>query len=76
LKIPDDISLVSFDDQPYSGLLASPMTTVEQMKEEIAGRAVDLLLEMITDGSVPKEVEKRLIKPRLIIRNSVKKIQV
>jgi LacI family transcriptional regulator len=76
LRIPDDFSLVSFDDQPYSGLLASPMTTVEQMKEEIAGRAVDLLLELITDGSVPKEVEKRLIKPRLIIRNSVKKIQI
>jgi LacI family transcriptional regulator len=75
LTIPNDISLVSFDDQPYSGLLASPMTTVEQLKEEIAGRAVNLLLDMITGRKDPVDTEKIMIRPRLIIRKSVKKIQ-
>ncbi len=71
LKIPDDISLISFDDQPYSAFLASPMTTVEQMKEEIAREAVQILLENIKSGRSASNVNKRIL-PRLIIRNSVK----
>ncbi len=74
LKIPDDISLVSFDDQPYSALLASPMTTVEQEKDEIAGRAVSILLERITGARDEREIEKIMIKPKLIIRKSVRKM--
>lgn len=74
LSISDDISLVSFDDQPYSGLLASPMTTVEQEKDKIAGRAVNLLLEMISGKKDIKEIERTMIRPRLIVRNSVKNL--
>ncbi len=74
LKIPDDISLVSFDDQPYSALLASPMTTVEQEKDEIAVRAVNILLERITGAKDERVIEKIMIKPKLIIRKSVREM--
>jgi LacI family transcriptional regulator len=73
LHIPEDISLVSFDDQPYSAFLASPMTTVEQMKEEIARIAVNVLLENIRTGDNNKKINI-MLKPKLIIRNSVKTI--
>ena len=36
LKVPQDISIISFDEQPYSGYLATPMTTVSQPSKEIA----------------------------------------
>lgn len=74
LKIPDDISLVSFDDQPYSALLASPMTTVEQEKDEIAVKAVKILLERIINAKNNREITKIMIKPKLIIRKSVREM--
>ena len=30
LKVPEGMSIISFDDQPYSNFLATPMTTVAQ----------------------------------------------
>lgn len=74
LAIPDDISLVSFDDQTYSALLACPMTTVEQSKDEMARMAVNILLEIINDGNKNEELRNIMIRPRLIVRSSVKKI--
>lgn len=74
LNIPDDISLVSFDDQPYSALLASPMTNVEQRKNEIAGVAVNMLLDIVTGRNREGKMKSIMIRPRLIIRNSVKKL--
>lgn len=74
LKIPDVVSLVSFDDQPYFEFLASPMTTVDQRKEEIAKLAVNVLLESISGVNVKKKI-RIMLKPRLIIRKSVKKIE-
>ena len=74
LKIPEDISLVSFDDQPYSEFLACPMTMVDQLKEEIGRSAVNILLEAIRDLNKDKR-EQIILKPRLIIRDSVKIIR-
>ena len=75
LSIPDDVSIVSFDDQPYSAFLASPMTTVEQLKEEIARLAVTSLLECISSGKNDQQIDK-MLKPKLIVRKSVKNISI
>ncbi len=75
LSIPDDVSIVSFDDQPYSAFLASPMTTVEQLKEEIARIAVNGLLAWIRTGKIDQQIDK-MLKPKLIFRKSVKTINV
>ncbi len=71
LSVPDDISIVSFDEQPYSAFLTCPMTTVEQPREEIGKLAFLNLLEMINKES-RKKTENLVLKPRLIIRESVK----
>jgi LacI family transcriptional regulator len=73
LSIPDDISLVSFDEQPYSAFLASPMTTIEQRREEIGRMSVSVLLEIINNNGAQHDVNI-MLEPRLIIRNSVKKL--
>jgi LacI family transcriptional regulator len=72
LNVPDDVSIVSFDEQPYSAFLACPMTTVEQPREEIGKLAFQYLLDRINDGNKGK-MENTILKPRLIIRDSVKK---
>lgn len=35
LKISDDILLISFDEQPYSAFLSTPMTTLAQQNETL-----------------------------------------
>lgn len=73
LNVPHDVSIVSFDEQPYSAFLACPMTTVEQPREEIGKLAFQYLLNRINDGNEGK-IENTMLKPRLIIRESVKKL--
>lgn len=74
LKIPDNISLISFDEQPYSAFLATPMTTVDQKKSEIGQLAVNVLLKYIDNKEYRKKLVHMTLKTNLIIRNSVKKI--
>ncbi|MDD4868920.1 MAG: LacI family DNA-binding transcriptional regulator [Kiritimatiellae bacterium] len=71
LRIPDNLSMISFDDQPYMAHLSPPMTTIAQESSEIGQKAVRLLLERIQspDKSTPEGV---LLPTRLIVRESVK----
>nr|WP_296906858.1 GntR family transcriptional regulator [Thermotoga sp.] len=66
LKIPDDVSVIGFDDAPI-GDFREILTTFEHPKEEVGKRAVEILLKMI-EGEKP---EKFVFKPRLIMRGSV-----
>lgn len=71
LSIPDDISLISFDDHYYSSFLATPLTTVAQQKREIGQIAVKLLYDQI-EGTAGKLVEGVSLPTRLIKRDSVR----
>ncbi len=73
LTIPDDISIISFDEQAWSAFLTCPMTTVEQPREEIGRLAFGALLNII-DKVLPEKTDKIMLQPRLILRESVKKI--
>ena len=70
-RIPEDISLISFDDQPYLAHLATPMTTVAQPYAEMGEVAVNWLCEQIQSPRppVPGGV---LLPTRLMVRRSVK----
>lgn len=47
IRVPDDVSIISFDDQPYLAYLATPMTTVAQRHHEMGEVAVKLLFDQI-----------------------------
>jgi LacI family transcriptional regulator len=47
LRVPDDVSVVGFDDAPESRMTTPRLTTIRQPFRELGGRAVDLLLEQI-----------------------------
>lgn len=49
LRIPDDVSLVCFDNSPWSGLVTPGLTVVTKPIEELAQRAVDQLLTNIDE---------------------------
>jgi LacI family transcriptional regulator len=70
LKIPRDISLISFDDPRYFAHLGPPVSAVRQPVTEMGIIAVKLLLDRIKSGYVEhKDIQ---LNPQLIIRNSVK----
>lgn len=73
-KIPEDISVVGYDDIYFSEILSVPLTTVHQPVYEMGLEAVRRMIEIIRqkDG-VNKKVE---FKPELVIRQSVAKIQL
>lgn len=72
IAIPDEISLLTFDDNPYLDYIEPPLTRVSQPIEEICKIAIKLLVSMIQeDDSTTKRV---LLKTNLIIKDSVKSI--
>lgn len=73
LKVPNDISIVSFDEQPYSAFLSTPMTTIAQQNETMGQIAVSLLLGQIESTGNP-DSEGIQLPTQLIKRESVKRI--
>ncbi len=72
LRIPDDISMISFDDQPYSRFLATPMTTVAQQNSQIGQIATKLLIDQI-ESKRNFQPEGIFLPTKLIIRDSIKR---
>ncbi len=68
LKIPEDISIISFDDQAYFDLTCPPLTTIRQPIDLIGLEAVRILFNLM-DGRQP---ESKLLPAKLIERSSVK----
>jgi LacI family transcriptional regulator len=72
-RIPDDISVIGFDDLPSSSLSEPSLTTIRVSTHQIGERALEKLAERITafSGNAPENI---LIAGKLVVRNSVKKI--
>jgi LacI family transcriptional regulator len=69
LRIPDDISLVTFDDLPSQLVLEPFLTTVDQPAYEMGYQATQLLLAHL-GGEPPAEPKEIILPTHLIIRNS------
>lgn len=75
LNIPEDISLVAFDDFDFAPYLVSPLTVVRQPRELMGEVAVKLLIEEIRLKKEKTDKKKIVLEPKLMIRNSVKKLE-
>ena len=72
-RIPEDISIMGFDDNLYSRICTPRLTTVHQDADEKGRVAAQTLVGMIT-GKGPASKKIRL-ETRLVIRDSVRKIE-
>lgn len=68
IKVPDDISIIGFNDLIASQHTIPPLTTVRVHIENLASAAVDLIIERIIKGR--KYCKKVVIPSELIIRKS------
>jgi len=55
VRVPQDFSIVGFDDLASSRYLSPPLTTIAQPMCEIGARAVNLLLAIIGEVDVPHQ---------------------
>lgn len=72
LSVPEDISVVGFDDSMFSAFLSPALTTVKRPIEEISRKGAQLLLESIESKQQAEEVIH--LNTELVIRESVRKL--
>lgn len=56
LRVPDDLSLIGFDDVPEAAASTPSLTTIRQPLLAMGRSAVDLLVRMIDDGAQPEHI--------------------
>ena len=72
-SIPQDLSIIGFTDNEILSYIPLKMTTVKQPVEELGMRAVEVLMDKITDSNTPPRTIR--IKTEIIERDSVREIK-
>jgi len=70
LRVPEDLSVVGFDNVPESALCDPPLTTIDQFVQRMGSTAVRMLLELIEDRTRPPE--HVTLPTRLVVRSSTR----
>jgi LacI family transcriptional regulator len=74
ILVPQDISVVGFDDQQFVGEFYPRLTTVRQPEAQLGNIGVDLLLKMISGEAIPPAVTK--LAPQFLIRESTAAVRL
>jgi DNA-binding LacI/PurR family transcriptional regulator len=67
-KVPEEVSVIGFDDMPESAYFIPPLTTVRQNFDNVGRTALRLLVNQI--GSGARSVDRVVIQPELVVRHS------
>jgi LacI family transcriptional regulator len=68
LRIPEDLSVVGFDNLHDSAFLSPPLTTIDQFISEMGSIAVDMIVKLMKGETLPKNIHK--ISTQLVVRES------
>lgn len=72
LRIPQDVSIVGFDNIPEAGYFAPALTTVHQNFDELGKLAIDQMLQQLKESCAHIALT---IAPQLIIRESTQQLK-
>ena len=77
IKIPDDLSVVGFDDIKLAQFIIPPLTTVRQPMEAMGADAVGIVLEGVKSVLDKREVAAyhRKVAPELVVRESTRAVK-
>jgi len=70
LRVPDDISIVGFDDILLAQASSPALTTIAQPIQKMAENIVELLFVRMQATKLPLEPRRIILKPELVIRDS------
>jgi DNA-binding LacI/PurR family transcriptional regulator len=68
LRVPDDVSVVGFDDSALMNSIDPPLTTVRQPIEPMGRMVIELLVVQLSGSHVAPE--EYLFEPELVVRAS------
>ena len=71
IRVPDEVSLVGFDDETSAAFMIPPLTTLRQPAVEMGHAAAKAILDLIAE----KSTEKTVFDAELIIRESVTRLR-
>lgn len=74
IKVPDDISIVGFDDIELADHITPGLTTIRQNMELMGRRAADLLINQI-NGNTDGEYSTIVLPVELIVRDSTTRVK-
>ena len=69
VSVPDDVSIIGFDDIPASALVSPALTTVSQPKDQCGRAGIDLLVDLLNERERPGS-SRASLPTRLIVRAS------
>ena len=67
LRVPEELSLIGFDDLPIAGMVHPALSTIRHPRREVAARAFGCLQQMLQGGKAPNGTP---LQPHLVIRDS------
>lgn len=68
LHIPEDISVIGYDNIPISEYLPTSLSTINTHSEEVGQKAAELLINKIMNPDTP--MKQVIVNPELVIRES------
>ena len=72
LRVPEDVSVIGFDDVEYAKMCYPGLTTIRQNIMEKGRQSARLMIEAVQDHSLPRA--ERIIPMELIERGTVKRV--
>lgn len=72
LNIPEDFSVIGYDKMEFVQFTRPLLTTIEQYKKEIGTSAGEIMIQALKAGN-PRQVVRKIFKPKLVNAESVKK---
>lgn len=59
-SVPDDLSIIAFDDSPHASFMATPLTTIAQDIDALGTRAVELIMNQLKTGKPPGRTKHQI----------------
>ncbi|MEK3884750.1 LacI family DNA-binding transcriptional regulator [Paenibacillus sp. PL2-23] len=71
VRVPDDISIIGFDDIPLASAIYPELTTVKQQMDQLGATALEVLHKLVVKEKVKKVT---IIEPELVVRESARRL--
>ena len=71
IRVPEDISIVGYDDIEFAAAAAVPLTSVRQPRQQLGHTAARMLLEEAAAADGDHQHRQVIFEPELVVRRSV-----